>query len=391
LRWERGYSNAKPQDPSQWRAKEEEDLMPKIVLFPGDGVGPEVVAEAVTVLKAIGGRYEIDFDFETLAIGGDALERFGVPLRAEDIATAGRADAALLGAVGGPAWDAVEPALRPERGLLQIRKALGLFANLRPVSVIPALGGNSPLKAEIVDGVDLLVVRELTGGIYFGKPSRRWTSGRGRAAVDSLRYREDEVERVVRLAFELARGRRGKLASVDKANVLQSSRLWREVADEVKLDFPDIEMEHVLVDAMAMHLIKSPSRFDVIVTENMFGDILTDEASVLPGSIGVLPSASLSAKQGAAPGTRYGLYEPIHGSAPDIAGMGRANPAGTILSAAMLLRRSLGCNDAAEAIERAVSEAIADGVRTADIAAPGLPAVSTVEFGAEVARRVATA
>jgi 3-isopropylmalate dehydrogenase len=365
--------------------------MPRIALFPGDGVGPEVVAEAVKVLNATGSRFGIDFDFETLAIGGDALDQFGVPLRQEDVRAAGRADAALLGAVGGPAWDAVEPALRPERGLLQIRKALGLFANLRPVSVIPALAGSSPLKAEIVDGVDLLVVRELTGGIYFGKPSRRWTSGRGRAAVDTLRYRDDEIERVVRLAFELARGRRGKLASVDKANVLQSSRLWREVADEVKADFPDIEMEHVLVDAMAMHLIKSPSRFDVIVTENMFGDILTDEASVLPGSIGVLPSASLSAKRGSAPGTRYGLYEPIHGSAPDIAGMGWANPAGTILSAAMLLRWSLGRDDATEAIELAVSEAIANGVRTADIAEPGAAAVSTAEFGAEVARRVATA
>ena len=232
------------------------------------------------------------------------------------------------------------------------------------------------------------MVRELTGGIYFGKPSRRWTSGRGRAAVDTLRYRDDEIERVVRLAFELARGRRAKLASVDKSNVLQSSRLWREVVDEVKADFPDVELEHELVDAMAMHLIKSPSRFDVIVTENMFGDILTDEASVLPGSIGLLPSASLSAKPGAAPGTRYGLYEPIHGSAPDIAGIGRANPAGTILSAAMMLRWSLGLADAADAVERAVGDAIAAGVRTADIVERDQTAVATGEFGSEVARRV---
>jgi 3-isopropylmalate dehydrogenase len=362
--------------------------MPKIALFPGDGVGPEVVAEAVKVLEASGRRFGIDFAFETMAIGGDALDRYGVPLRPEDIRAAGRADAALLGAVGGPTWDEVESALRPERGLLQIRKALGLFANLRPVSVFPALEENSPLKAEIVAGIDLLVVRELTGGIYFGRPSRRWASGRGRAAVDTLRYREDEIERVVRLAFELARGRRGRLASVDKANVLQSSRLWREIADEVRADFPDVKFEHVLVDAMAMHLIKSPGQFDVIVTENMFGDILTDEASVLPGSIGLLPSASLSAKQGAAPGTRYGLYEPIHGSAPNIAGTGRANPAGTILSAAMMLRWSLGLNDAAAAIERAVSVAIADGVRTADIAGSDAAVVSTAEFGAEVARQV---
>ena len=365
--------------------------MPNIALFPGDGVGPEVVAEAVKVLGVAGSRFGIGFAFETLAMGGDALDRYGVPLRPEDIRVAGRAEAALLGAVGGPKWDGVESALRPERGLLQIRKALGLFANLRPVSVFPALAESSPLKPEIVAGVDLLVVRELTGGIYFGKPSRRWTSGRGRAAVDTLRYREDEIERVVRLAFELARGRRGKLASVDKSNVLQSSRLWREVADEVKADFPTVELEHVLVDAMAMHLIKSPSRFDVIVTENMFGDILTDEASVLPGSIGLLPSASLSAKPGAGAGTRYGLYEPIHGSAPDIAGTGRANPAGTILSAAMMLRWSLGLNEAAAAIERGVAAAIAAGARTADMSGPGEPAVSTAEFGADVAGRVAAA
>ncbi len=365
--------------------------MPNIALFPGDGVGPEVVAEGVKVLEATGSRFGIEFAFETLAIGGDALDRYSAPLRRDDIRAAGRADAALLGAVGGPKWDDVDSALRPERGLLQLRKALGLFANLRPVSVLPALAESSPLRPEIVAGVDLLVVRELTGGIYFGKPSRRWTSGRGRAAVDTLRYREDEIERVVRLAFELARGRRGKLASVDKSNVLQSSRLWREVADEVKADFPDVELEHVLVDAMAMHLIKSPSRFDVIVTENMFGDILTDEASVLPGSIGLLPSASLSAKPGAGTGTRYGLYEPIHGSAPDIAGTGRANPAGTILSAAMLLRWSLGLIEAAEAIERCVADAIAAGVRTPDMAEPGSPVDSTAEFGADVARRVAAA
>ena len=365
--------------------------MPNIALFPGDGVGPEVVAEAVKVLEAAGSRLGIEFAFETLAIGGDALDRYGLPLRAEDIRAAGRADAALLGAVGGPTWDGVESALRPERGLLQIRKALGLFANLRPVTVLQALMESSPLRPEIVVGVDLLVVRELTGGIYFGKPSRRWMSGRGRAAVDTLRYREDEIERVVRLAFELARGRRGKLASVDKSNVLQSSRLWREVADEVKADFPDVELEHVLVDAMAMHLIKSPSRFDVIVTENMFGDILTDEASVLPGSIGLLPSASLSAKPGAVPGTRYGLYEPIHGSAPDIAGKGKANPAGTILSAAMMLRWSLGLENVAGAIERCVSDAIAAGVRTADVAEGEAPTASTAEFGSDVARRVAVA
>lgn len=364
--------------------------MPAIAVFPGDGVGPEVVAEAVKVLGAVESRYGMSFDFESLAIGGAALDRYGVPLRPDDIKIAGRADAALLGAVGGPAWDAVEPALRPEQGLLQIRKALKLFANLRPVTVLPSLVESSPLKPEIVAGVDLLVVRELTGGIYFGKPSRRWTSGRGRTAVDTLRYREHEIERVARLAFELARSRRGRLASVDKSNVLQSSRLWREVVGELSVEFPDVELEHVLVDTMAMQLVKNPGRFDVIVTENMFGDILTDEASVLPGSIGVLPSASLSNKPGASPGTRYGLYEPIHGSAPDIAGTGRANPAGTILSAAMLLRWSLGLHEAANGIEHAVSDAIAAGVRTQDIARPGIVPVSTSAFGDDVGRRVAS-
>ncbi len=362
--------------------------MPKIALFPGDGVGPEVVAEAVKVLRAVQLRYGIDFDFETLAIGGDALDRYAVPIRAEDIRVAGGADASLLGAVGGPMWDGVEPALRPERGLLQIRKALKLFANLRPVKVLPALTDCSPLKPEIVANVDLMVVRELTGGIYFGKPSRRWTSSLGRAAVDTLRYREDEIVRVVRLAFALARTRRGRLASVDKSNVLQSSRLWREIVDELKWEYRDVEIEHVLVDAMAMHLVKNPGRFDVIVTENMFGDILTDEASVLPGSIGLLPSASLSEKAGAIEGTRYGLYEPIHGSAPDIAGTGRANPAGTILSAAMMLRWSCGLPEAAAVIEQSVADAIAGGTRTPDIAEPGTAAVSTSAFGDAVARTV---
>ena len=362
--------------------------MMEIVLFPGDGVGPEVVTEAVKVLSAVERRFGHRFEFQTLAIGGDALDRYGVPLRREDVRAAMHADAVLLGAVGGPAWDMVEPALRPERGLLQIRQALNLFANLRPVSVPPSLVESSPLRPEIVAGVDLLVVRELTGGIYFGKPSRRASGTRGRYAVDTLRYREDEIERVVRLAFQLAQGRRRKVASVDKSNVLQSSRLWREIADEVAAGFPEVDLEHVLVDAMAMHLVKSPGRFDVIVTENMFGDILTDEASVLPGSIGVLPSASVSDRPGKAPGTRFGLYEPIHGGAPDIAGQGKANPTGTILSAAMMLRWSLGLDDAANAVEAAVASAIDDGVRTPDIALAGATPVTTEAFGDEVARRV---
>jgi 3-isopropylmalate dehydrogenase len=363
-------------------------LMPRIALFPGDGVGQEVVAEAVKVLTAVERRFGLSFEFESCAIGGDALDRYGVPLRAEDIEATRRADAALLGAVGGPKWDAVEPSLRPERGLLQLRKELGLFANLRPVSVLPELAASSPLKPEIIANVDLLVVRELTGGIYFGEPSRRWTDDRGRAAVDTLVYREHEIERIVRLAFEFARSRRGRVASVDKSNVLKSSRLWREIAIEVGAEFSDVQLQHVLVDAMAMHLIKSPGEFDVIVTENMFGDILTDEASVLPGSIGLLPSASLSEREGHAAGTRFGLYEPIHGSAPDIAGQGKANPAGTILSAALMLRWSLALDDAAGAVERAVTETIVAGVRTPDIAEERIHHVSTSAFGDEVARRI---
>ncbi len=364
--------------------------MPRIVIFAGDGVGPEVTGEAVKVLRAVERRFDIRFDLESCAIGGDALDQFGVPVRAEDVEATRHADAALLGAVGGPKWDAIEPSLRPERGLLHIRKELELFANLRPVSVLPALAASSPLKSEIIANVDLLVVRELTGGIYFGEPSRRWTDEGGRAAVDTLIYREHEIERVVRLAFELAHSRRRRVTSVDKSNVLQSSRLWREIVNEVSADYSDVQLEHVLVDAMAMHLIKSPGGFDVIVTENMFGDILTDEASVLSGSIGLLPSASLSAKVGDAPGTRFGLYEPIHGSAPDIAGHGKANPAGAILSAALMLRWSFALDVAANAIERAVADAITSGVRTPDIAAQGREAVSSSQFGDDVARRVET-
>jgi 3-isopropylmalate dehydrogenase len=346
------------------------------------------VAEAVKVLAAVERCFGHRFELESLAVGGDALDRFGVPVRPEDIAAARRADAALLGAVGGPTWDAVEPSLRPERGLLHIRKELGLFANLRPVSVLPALAASSPLKPEIIANVDFLVVRELTGGIYFGEPSRRWSDAAGRAAVDTLIYREHEIERVVRLAFELASSRRGRLASVDKANVLQSSQLWREIVDEIAAEFPNVHLQHLLVDAMAMHLIRNPGAFDVIVTENMFGDILTDEASVLPGSIGMLPSASLSDKMGHETGTRFGLYEPIHGSAPDIAGHGKANPAGAILSAALMLRWSFALEDAAIAIERAVANAIAAGVRTLDIADGHATIASTAEFGDEVALRV---
>jgi 3-isopropylmalate dehydrogenase len=311
-----------------------------------------------------------------------------VPIRDEDIKAAGEADAVLLGAVGGPKWDNPSATVRPEQGLLTIRKALGLYANLRPVSVYPALIDASPLKSEIVKGVDFVVVRELTGGIYFGKPSERRQENGEWVAVDTLVYKEHEIERVVRLAFEIAKGRKGKVASVDKANVLESSRLWRSVATRIGSEYTDVALEHVLVDSMAMHLIRQPARFDVIVTENMFGDILTDEASMLAGSLGVLPSASLgddsATGNGRQRGARRGLYEPIHGSAPDIAGRGIANPIGTILSVALMLRHSFGLEQEARAVEQAVSEAITDGRVTPDIALAGARSHSTAEVGTAI-------
>jgi 3-isopropylmalate dehydrogenase len=355
-----------------------------VIVLAGDGVGPEVMAEARRVLGAVEKRFDARFELEDRLIGGAAIDAHGVPIRPEDIEAARRADAVLLGAVGGPKWDDPSAKVRPEQGLLTIRKALGLYANLRPVSVFPALEDASPLKPELVRGVDVMVVRELTGGIYFGRPSKRWQERRGWAAVDTLIYREHEIERVLRLAFELARGRKQHVASVDKANVLESSRLWRTVAARVAQDYPDVTLEHVLVDAMAMHLIRQPARFDVVVTENMFGDILTDEASVLAGSIGLLPSASLGAPRNEKGGRRLGLYEPIHGSAPDIAGQGKANPIGTVLSVAMMLRTSLGLEDAAQAVERAVSDTIDAGLRTGDLGGKA----STSDVGAAVAERI---
>lgn len=354
----------------------------RIISFPGDGVGPEVVAEAVKVLTVAAATFDISLGVEEAAIGGAAIDQYGTPLRDEDIDRCRRADAALLGAVGGPKWDG--GAHRPEAGLLKIRRALGLFANLRPVTVSAALADSSPLKPELVAGVDVMVVRELTGGIYFGRPSRQWRERRGRVAVDTLIYREHEIRRIARLAFELARTREGRVASVDKANVLSSSRLWREIVSDEATNYTDVNVEHVLVDAMAMHLVRQPSRYDVIVTENMFGDILTDEASVLAGSIGLLPSASLGAEKGDGSRQRFGLYEPIHGSAPDIAGQGKANPIGAILSAAMMLRSSLGFPEAAESIERAVGEAVESGVRTADIGG----AASTSDVGDAVSAQI---
>ncbi|MBK6848346.1 MAG: 3-isopropylmalate dehydrogenase [Proteobacteria bacterium] len=332
-----------------------------IVVLGGDGIGPEIVHATRRVLDAVALRHGHTLRYDEQLIGGAAIDATGQPLPAATVEACRRADAVLLGAVGGPKWDDPRAPVRPEQGLLGIRKALGLYANLRPVKVYPALADASPLKAERLVGVDLLVVRELTGGIYFGQPRLRERREDGsERAVDTLEYTDGEIRRVVRLACQLARQRRGLVTSVDKANVLESSRLWRQVAIEVAAEYPDVKLEHQLVDSAAMRLVTHPAGFDVIVTENMFGDILTDEAAVIGGSLGLLPSASTG--EG-----RRGLYEPIHGSAPDIAGKGVANPLGTMLSAALLLRYSLGLEAEARAIETAVERAINEGARTRDL------------------------
>jgi len=349
-----------------------------ITLLPGDGIGPEIIAEARHVLEAVAAIGNHSFSFVEGLIGGCAIDQNGSALPTDTVDACLSADAVLLGAVGGPKWSNPKASVRPEQGLLGLRKAMGVFANLRPVAVADALIESSPLRPERVRGVDILIVRELTGGLYFGKPQGPETIDGQRAAVDTLRYKESEIRRVLQLAFELARGRRNKVTSVDKANVLASSRLWREIADEVAADYPDVACEHILVDACAMYLINRPADFDVIVTENMFGDILSDEASMITGSLGMLPSASLGN-----PGSP-GLYEPIHGSAPDIAGKGIANPLATILSAAMLLRSSLGLADEANAVENAVARVLAGGARTADIARPGEQTIGTREMGKKV-------
>ena len=348
-----------------------------IVVLPGDGIGPEITAGAVAVLSTVAERFGHHFAFAEHDIGGIAIDRHRVPLPESTLAAAKAADAVLLGAVGGPKWSDPNAKVRPEQGLLAIRKALGLYANLRPVKPHPAAFGASPLKPELLQGVDIMVVRELTGGIYFGDKTRSATD-----ASDLCRYSVAEIERVLRSAFKLAQARRGHLTSVDKANVLETSRLWRDVAARIgREEFPDVALEHQLVDSMAMHLLAKPRAYDVIVTENMFGDILTDEASMLAGSLGLLPSASLG-EQG-----KVGIYEPIHGSAPDIAGKGIANPYATILSAAMLLRHSLGLAEEAAVIEAAVDKALDEGVFTADLAAPG-KAVSTAEATQAVIARL---
>ena len=340
-----------------------------LAVLPGDGIGPEVTRAAVHVLDAVAAAYGHEFACEYGLVGGAAIDAAGTPLPSSTIGLCRRADATLLGAVGGPQWDGRRDGVRPESGLLGIRRALDLFANIRPVAPHPRLARASALKAERLRGVDFVVVRELTGGIYFGPKSRKH-SEHGVVARDVCTYSEAEIERVTRVGCELARGRRGKVTSVDKANVLETSRLWREVVTRVVRDeFPDLQLEHVLVDACAMHLILRPAEFDVLLTENMFGDILTDEAAVLAGSIGVLPSASV----GEMAERRRGLYEPIHGSAPDIAGKGVANPIGAILSASLLLQWSLGLRGEAAAVQRAVSAVIERGALTADLADDGAP------------------
>jgi 3-isopropylmalate dehydrogenase len=331
-----------------------------ITLLPGDGIGPEVVAEAVRVFETIARKHGHAFVFTERLIGGSSIDKFGCSLTDDTLAGCKAADAVLLGAVGGPKWDDPSAKDRPERGLLELRKGLGVFANLRPVKVHPSLVDSSPLKPEKLRGVDILVVRELTGGLYFGQPKLREVIDGHEHVVDTLEYYDYEVRRVLELAFKLAGSRRKKVTSVDKANVLESSRLWRQIAAQVGKENPHVELEHMLVDTASMRLITGPAGMDVIVTENMFGDILTDEASVLAGSMGMLPSASLG--EGDA-----GLYEPIHGSAPDIAGQGIANPIGTILSTALLLRYSLQLESEAASIEKAVESAVASGARTADL------------------------
>jgi 3-isopropylmalate dehydrogenase len=341
-----------------------------VAVLGGDGIGPEVIAEGMRCLKAVAESFGHDIELTELPFGGVAIDAHGSSLPPSTLQGCLGADAVLLGAIGGPKWSAPTAKVRPEQGLLQLRKELGVYANLRPVKVLPCLAGASTLKPEVIDGVDLVFLRELTGGIYFGEKRRDATS-----ATDVCTYTVQEVERIARAAARLARQRRRKLTSIDKSNVLETSRLWREVCERVvRAEFSDITLEHMLVDAAAMHLIRRPKDFDVLVTENMFGDILTDEASMLSGSLGLLPSASLG-------DGRRGLYEPIHGSAPDIAGRGIANPLGTILSVAMLLRHSLDLKTEADVLESAVSRALEDGARTADIAQQGTRALSTREMG----------
>jgi 3-isopropylmalate dehydrogenase len=357
-----------------------------LIVLPGDGIGPEVTAEAVKVLQAIGQKYGHTLVLNQRLIGGAAIDAEGVAVSAETVKLCKKADAVLLGAVGGPKWDDPLAKVRPEDGLLELRKRLGLFANLRPVKVYPVLENSTNLKPEVIKGVDFIFVRELTGGLYFGKPKKRWQTEKGRKAVDSMLYSEHEIERIVKVGFELARRRQKKLISVDKANVLESSRLWRQVSIEVAKSYPDITLEHMLVDACSMRIIQNPKYLDVLVTENTFGDILTDESSMLAGSMGMLPSASLAGVPQS--GVQiFGLYEPIHGSAPRHAGKNDTNPIATIMSAAMMLRYSFALDKEADAIEKAVEVTLDEGYRTYDIMSEGKTKLGTKEMGDVIARK----
>jgi 3-isopropylmalate dehydrogenase len=356
-----------------------------IAVLPGDGIGPEVIAQALKVLQTVGEKFGHSFRLRDGLIGGVAIDTLGTALSDETLKMCKQCDAVLLGAVGGSKWDDPKAKVHPEDGLLALRKGLGLFANLRPVKVFPMLVNSTNLKPEVVKGVDLVVVRELTGGLYFGQPKKQWRTANGRQAVDTLAYSEMEIERILRVGFELARSRRKKLTSVDKANVLQSSRLWRQIAIEISANYPDVELQHMLVDACAMRFIQRPGEFDVLVTENMFGDILTDEASMLAGSMGMLPSASLA---GIPKGRTFGMYEPIHGSAPSRAGQNLANPIATISSVAMMFRYSLALEAEAQTIENAVLATLEQGYRTYDIMSEGKIKVGTKEMGDLIAQKV---
>ena len=357
----------------------------RIGLIYGDGIGPEIVSQAKRILDAVSVKYNVEFEYERLLLGGESIDKYGMPLTDETIERAKSCDAVLMGSIGGDAktspWYKLEPSLRPEAGLLKIRKSLGLFANLRPAYLYKELKDACPLREDIKkDGFDMIIVRELTGGLYFGERHTSEIDG-VRTAVDTLKYDENEIRRIAIKAFEIASKRRSKVTSVDKANVLDSSRLWRSVVEEVAKDYPDIALEHMLVDNCAMQLVMNPAQFDVILTENMFGDILSDEASMITGSIGMLSSASLNE-------TKFGLYEPSHGSAPDIAGKNMANPIATILSAAMMLRFSLGLDEAADKIESSVRDVLAEGWRTPDIYSEGMKKVGTKEMGEQIEKKI---
>jgi len=358
-----------------------------IAVLGGDGIGPEVTNESVKVLNAVSKAFEHTFNLTYGDVGGISIDKHGTPLLDEVRELAGSSDAVLFGAVGGPKWDDPTANMRPEDGLLQLRAEMGVFANIRPVKVYPNLIESSVLKPEVLEGVDMVVVRELTGGLYYGEPKGRNETANGWTSVDTMFYTEAEIERVLRVGFELAQGRRGKLASIDKANVLECSRLWRHIATNLAPEYPNVELEHVLVDACAMQLVQDPRRFDVIVAENTFGDILTDEAAILAASMGLLPSASLSDVPIA--GRKIsGFYEPIHGTAPDIAGKGIANPIGSILSTALMLRYSLGMTEEATSVEKAVESVLNNGSRTPDIISEGGEKTSTTDMGDKIAQAI---